>query len=1136
LQLGALTIEQGLSQGTVVAIAQDRRGFMWFATQDGLNRYDGYQFKVFKFNALDKFSLSNSDVLALHADSLSGQLWVGTNGGGLNCYNPATNTFTALTHHPGDEHTLSSNIVTALAPRRGGGLWIGTERGLDVMKPSPDGKGFVIERIHRAQGVLPEYINTVLADRNGIVWIGTNTALIRYNPVNGSWKRIAVGAVLPDATETTNETSVMALFQTRDGMLWIGTTNGLYAADMSATEYSAPQFTVYQHRLGQPRSLPTNFVHCIRETGDGKLWIGLRGNGLCILDRVSGQIVVVNEPFRSLLNSTKGLLNDVVRAIYEDRQGVIWIGTSGGGINIYNPYKYHFHTFRHDPENPNSLSNNIVWSLCEDSRGMLWVGTFNGGLNRYNPYGQQWTRFVHDEMNANSLSNNGVNAIVEDSAGRLWIGTNDGLNLLERSVRTEAQTVNAVRFKVFRHNPADSTSLSHNIIRHLYIDRSGTLWIATRGGGLNSARLVNGNLVCTRYRSSAVVAMPTNPNARPYSEHTTISHDNVAVVYEDKAGMIWAGTWGGGLNCFDRRTNKWRVYMYNPAQPASIASNFIRAIYEASDGRLYIGTSGSGLSILDRNLQTFTSLQEKDGLPNNVVYGIVEDGKQNLWMSTNKGLVRYTPTTGTLRCYTTQDGLQSNEFNTNAYLRTASGRVYFGGMQGLNMFHPDSDNVREHRYMPPIVLTDFKKFNRPVFMDSSISEISTIELGPNDSFFSVEFAALNFAAPEKTQYRYKLDGFDKEWIDALGKREAPYTNLNGGTYYFRVKASNEDGGWYETMMPLRIIVHPPWWATWWFRGIVIALCGVTGVGWFRWRTRSIRRQNELLERKVEQRTHELSESNAEVQRQLAILDEQARTIELANAELHMVNSWMEEKNAELASLNNEKNEILGIVAHDLKNPLSNIRLLAKMLHSDAPEMKPEEVQDFANDIQHSAERMFELITNLLNINQIEQGGMRLEMVPFDMASVVRELYHNYESVAEAKRIRIHAQIAPESLLVYADRNATLQVVDNILSNAIKYSPFGATVTIRACSKASESRIRVEVQDEGPGFSADDMSKMFGKFARLSARPTAGEHSTGLGLSIVKKLVEAMKGEVWCESELGKGATFIVQLPLYQHPE
>jgi signal transduction histidine kinase len=573
-----------------------------------------------------------------------------------------------------------------------------------------------------------------------------------------------------------------------------------------------------------------------------------------------------------------------------------------------------------------------------------------------------------------------------------------------------------------------------------------------------------------------------------------------------------------------------------------------------SKGILWLGTNG-GLFAVNIHTGTVRHWTEAKGLPNNVVYGILPDDAGNLWLSTNRGLAKFNPTSQTFRAYTLSDGLPSNEFNQGAYFRANSGELFFGSMEGLVSFFPH--RVRDNPFVPPIVLTAFKKFNKPVTLDTAITLAHTIEIPHSDNFISFEFAALNFLNSQKNKYMYKLEGFDNDWIYAGEQRTVNYTNLDPGTYQFRVKGSNNDGVWNDVGATLQLRVLPPWWQRWWFRsGLLVMVVGGLGAGYYG-RMRFVKAQNHKLKGLVASRTVELEAmlvevetTSKEIQRQHEILEEQAREIEFVNSELQMTNQTLEDKNGELALLNNEKNEFLGIASHDLKNPLASIILTIDKIQRYASRMTAEQITQSQNSIRQTAQRMVTIITNLLDVNALESGKINIVIEPVDVSAIVQTIVHDYQEKAALKNILLYAEGTETQHYALADGNIVQEVLDNLVSNAVKYSPHGKRVWVSVVSDESNLTERLSssealasglitdayacllltVRDEGQGLTEEDKGRLFGKFARLSAQPTGGEHSTGLGLSIVKKLVEAMHGRVWCESELGKGATFVVELP------
>ncbi|MCX5752688.1 MAG: SpoIIE family protein phosphatase, partial [Candidatus Krumholzibacteria bacterium] len=523
-----------------------------------------------------------------------------------------------------------------------------------------------------------------------------------------------------------------------------------------------------------------------------------------------------NDPYDPL-----SLSYNEIYSLCEDRSGVLWIGTWGGGISTFNTKKKEFTHYKRVSNNPNSLSHEFVWSFYEDEEGILWIGTHGGGLDRLDRRKNEFSHYRHDPGDPTSLSNDIVRVIAADRSGILWLGTNGGgINRFDSK---------AGRFRAYQNDPNDPNSLSHDEIRCIYVDRTGLLWIGTNGGGMNS--FDPGTERFVRYRND-----PSDPNS--------LSNDFVRNIYQDSSGVYWIGTQGGGLNRFDRTSGTFRRYNEVPADSGSISSDFIMSIYESRAGDVWIGTWGGGLDRFDRTRGTFRRYTEQNGLASNAIYGTLEDEEGNLWLSSNNGLSRFNPKTETFKNYTVQDGLQSKEFNAGAYFKSRSGEMFFGGINGFNAFFPGK--IRDNPYIPPIVITSFTKLNREVKLDVPASELRTIRLSYRDYVFSFEFAALDFTAPGKNLYAYKMEGLDRDWVYTnSAKRFANYTTLRPGKYVFRVKGSNNDGVWNEAGTAVAITITPPFWGTWWFRSLGIVIAATLAFLWYKRRRTSIFFEAEL---------------------------------------------------------------------------------------------------------------------------------------------------------------------------------------------------------------------------------------------------------------------------------------------------
>ncbi|NJN68465.1 MAG: SpoIIE family protein phosphatase [Chloroflexaceae bacterium] len=841
-----ITGEDGLSSSSVRAILQDHRGFVWIGTQSGLNKYDGIAFTVYQNIPADPNSLSSDNVRALLEDQ-QGDLWIGTLDGGLNHFDPTTETFTRYQHDPADPTSLSYNVVGALGEDHTGTLWVGTIGG-------------GLNRFDRASQTFTRYqhnpadptslshndVWSLYVDHQGVLWVGTSGGgLNRFDPASDSFVRYQ-----HDPADPTSLSSdyVVPIYETRDHTLWVGTNDGtLHRFDRQREAF------VRYHRQDTPeRSSPwQNAFRVIYEDRHENLWVGTEGDGLYRFDREHEVFL----PYRNDADDPQSLGNNFVWAMEETEDGLLWVGTVGG-ISKLNLQGRRFEHYYHLTHNPNSLSHNQVTSLYEDHLGYLWIGTFGGGLNRLDRQKKTFVHYRHDPANPPSISADMIATISEDSRGTLWIGTyGNGLNCFDREND---------RFIRYQHDPANPRSLSNNVVVSVHEDHTGALWVGTRGGGVNRFDREQGTF--TAYKND-----PLDP--------TSLSSDYIWSIYEDSRQNLWVATWEGGLNRFDRDSETFEHYEYDVNDPHSLGHNNVYSLYEDSQQRLWVCTYG-GLNRFDRDRGTFTRYTKQDGLVSNIVYGALEDGEGYLWLSTIRGLSRFDPRTETFRNYDVRDGLQGNEFLFGAFHKNRAGEMFFGGINGFNAFHPD--HIFDNPYVPPVYLTNFLLLNKPVKiggdspLERHISETTDLILSYEDTVLTFEFAALSYIHPKKNRYRYQLEGFDQEWTEVDSTRNfATYTNLDAGTYVFRVVASNNDDVWNEQGASVRITVTPPWWGTWWFTTGWVVLLLLTGWSGVRFKmneqTQKLERQRRELEH--EQMLLEQQQRLDRVQRELAIARE-----------------------------------------------------------------------------------------------------------------------------------------------------------------------------------------------------------------------------------------------------------------------
>ncbi len=1041
-----LSIDNGLSQNAVLSIIQNRQGYMWFGTKDGLNRYDGYTFRVFQNDPADTISISSNYISCLFEDS-RGRIWIGTLNGSLDRYEPVDEKFTRFTI-PGNE-----NRVTAIEEDYAGRLWFGTE-GNGVFRFSLDSPPALpkIEHFYHSLNtgsISSNFISSIRSDLKGVVWLGTAAGLDKFDEKQNSFRHYNIETRSPDAPPYPPYNGVTAIKQLKEDTLWLGTPSGLVKFNTADGVYSffPHHYTVFRFGWG--------IISDIIVDNNGGLWLATPGE-LMRFDPSSGQYTyITNDPL-----DPGSISYNSVSAIWCDRSGIIWIGTPGAGINIYDPKANRFSLLRRKTETGSRVTGFSVRAICEDNEGNIWIST--DVLYRWNRKTGELKSYETSSVRPDDFGNTGAWSIAKDNSGILWFATSQGLFSYDPASEKE---------RLYKYDPKDSSGLPEKEIDAVFVDNHGHVWIAS---GYYFSELVDisrGKFIHYRYNTS---------NTRNVAAHPA--------VYQDKNDIFWIGT-DNGLFKFDQKLKSIDTFKNDPSNPRSLDNNYIKSICpdpRTPDKYLWIGTAGGGLNKFNKIESAFDHFTTKDGLPNNVVYGILSDLKGNLWLSTNHGLSSFNPASAVFKNFDVLDGLQSNEFNTNGFYKSKSGEMFFGGIKGLNYFHPE--DVKNNPFIPNIVITSCEVQNQssetgnhaPVI--KTLTGTSEVTLSYKEDIIRIEFASLDFSAPEKNRYSYMLENFNDNWVNAGTHHSATFTHLPAGKYIFRVRGSNNDGVWNEKGASLTIIIFPPWWQTWW-AFLIYGLLFLSGL--------------------YSLRKYELNRMNLKNQLKLEKVESDS-----------------------LRHLDQLKTRFFANISHEFRTPLTLILGQVESVLSLDIGTKAKGKLHIAN---RNARRLLTLINQLLDISKIEAGSMQLKAEQHNIVSFLKSLFYSFESLADTKQITLKFESELVNIPVVFEPDKMEKVFYNLFSNAFKFTPPGGTITVKAVS--SNTSAVISIKDTGSGIPANRMNKIFDRFYQMDNSSTREHEGTGIGLALTKELIELHKGTIKVKGETGEGAEFVITLPL-----
>ena len=1061
LEFANITRQQGLSNADINAIVQDKDGFIWFGTEYGLNRYDGYQIKVYRNIPGDSTSLPDNSINCLYVDR-EGILWIGTTRGGLSRYKKDSNSFSSHLHDPVDPHSISFNNITFITQDVFDNIWVATLDGLNRYNKKENN----FTQYYGNNGLSPEKslksvnVRSIASDKTGNLWIGYERDGIGMLDIK---KELFSHYPLPAYIQKTSGENAIQFMLDEGDNLWLGSRfSGILLFNKHTKQY----------RSLNNKEIDPRVTYLLPDHGN--IWIATK-NGLYIYTKQTG---LVTSFFHQDCNQNS-LSNNSISCLFKDKQNILWAGSLHGGVSYVINQKG-FNVLRKDLCKQMSLYQQGVSAVLTDKKNNLWIGYFDNGIDIINL--KTYTKKYYYDLPTThgSIRTGSIFCIFQDSKERIWIGTYaNGLFMYEPSTG---------KFKNFNHMSDNPESISGSDVRSICEDKDHQLWLAIHGRGIGRFNPETGKALSISY---------------PHNNFGFSDASNwVYNVYVDRNNDLWVTSVDG----LSLSANRGKTFTnYSPSQKRSKNESLDVIWTLCDDGKqLWLG-SGMGLSIFDKTKKIFTRVISKnDGFPSDAIAGILPGSHNYLWISTYNGLVKLNPANlKDMTIFDQTDGLQGDQFLSNACFRAASGELYFGGQDGLTYFFPDS--IKSYKFIPPVVITDFKLFNKSEnfagskILSKNISETKEITLKYNQNVITFNFVALNFEEPEKNQYAYRLEGFEDTWNIAVNKREATYTNLSPGAYVFRVRASNNDGAWNNKGVSLKIQVLPPLWRS---NGASIMYTILVIISLILYK-RFIQNREKL------KRQFALKQLDAEKQ------------IEMNNIRLKFFTN----------------------ISHEFRTSLSMIIGPTDRLMDKINNFTPAQSHQVSL-IKSNAQRLLRLINQLLDLRKIESGNLKLYPSPGDLIIFCREIANSFELFSQQKNIAFTMNTSCDTLNAWFDSDKLEKIVFNLLSNAFKYTPEGGNVSLSISVTAYNppeipKSVCIEVSDTGIGVPEESLTKIFERFYQVDSSEHSSKGGTGIGLSLVKELVEMHNGSIQVKSYQKKsdndinkgGTTFTVNLPL-----
>jgi signal transduction histidine kinase/ligand-binding sensor domain-containing protein len=1076
-----LTSQNGLPNITILDIIQDKKEFMWFASRNGLFRYDGYNFTVFKTEVLNKQSISDNWISALFEDS-EGILYAGTWDQGLNIFSNKNENFTRYKTNNGN-YSIASDKIRCIREDSKGLIWIGTaDKGfISYNKKAGKFTSFSLPED------CPNNCIDMVIDRNDNIWmINSVLELLKYDPVSNEFKIINKSfAIIPNTDEILSK-----LLLDKNGNLWIGTNlNGLFFYD--TTTMTTRHWVNVPNR---PGSLNYNIITDILEASDGKIWIAEDGGGIDIYD-------TGNDTFEHHVKDESdpgSLSTNAIYCLHQDNKSRVWAGTYLGGINIFNPERKIFSSYNPVSGNRKNGGSISVLSFLEDKDGDLLIGTDGNGLHVYNKekYGEKFINVPVDGKSTKGGCPEVIKSMCQTSDGSIWMGTwNKGL------VKFDKKNNN---FTYLGWDKENKEKISCPTVWSIMEDDNQLIWVGVWPFGIDIYDWKNNKVV------------------RHINQSDGFRGRYPGQIIKDSKGRIWIPTYDEGINLYSEISHSFTNFRYNSNKPNSLSCNQVSTVFEDGKGNIWVGTLGGGLNFYNEKTGDFSPVQTKDEPISDEVAGILEDSAGNLWISSNKGIFKFSPSGKKVKKYDINDGLQANEFNDYATLKARDGRFFFGGIKGFNAFYPDQ--IKDNPHHSPLYITSFSVFNKPVTVNASdsllkqsIIETKQITLPYYLSVFTFEFTAINFNSSKKNQYAYRMENFEDNWNMVGNKRYATYTNLDPGAYVFMVRATNNDGVWNETPTRIKIIITPPYWKTWWFRITLILLIIGAVVFIFIWRTNRLKMQKKELEIKVRERTIDLEDANTK-------LEERQEEILIQREELQSTLDRLSQAQEQL--IQSEKMASLGVltagVSHEINNPLNFIMggyMGLEKYFSENRHLDDEQIPILLNSIRTGVDRAINIVNGL---NQFSRNN-EVYSEECDIHSILNNCLFMLNNQLN-NRIEIKLNYTDSIAKVSGNAGKLHQVFLNILNNSYQAIPDKGLISIRTFTE--KDLLLIEISDTGIGISREHLTKIMDPFF-TTKDPGKG---TGLGLSIVYRIIQDHNGIIEFQSEINEGMTVKITLP------